>query len=178
MSSVVTRRSKAMRRFVLAVTFVCATLFAGIGAQAQQPSNTPSPPPAPPFGMPVTLTQAIKIADAAIAEAKKINVMYAVAISEPSGELVYFAKMEGAPYSATKLALDKAWTSSRFRRPSQFFQDQLEAGHNFFLTFGVTGAPGGLPIVYEGKLIGAIGVSGGNTPQDIQVANAGLAALK
>jgi len=166
-----------MRRLALTILMLGLVTFGG-GTSAQQPSATPAPPPAPPFGTPVTLSQAMKIAEAAIAEAKKIDVMMAVAITEPTGDLVYFAKMDGAPYSAIQLAQAKAWSSARFRRPTQAFNDQLAAGNSFFLTFGIVAAPGGVPIVHEGKLIGALGVSGGSGGQDTQVSSAGLGALK
>jgi uncharacterized protein GlcG (DUF336 family) len=107
-----------------------------------------------------------------------MNVPIAVAIAEPSGDLVYFAKMDNAPYSAIQIAQHKATTSARFRRSTRAFTDQLAAGNTFFLTFGVNAAPGGLPIVHDGKLIGSIGVSGGSGAQDEQFGRAGLASLQ
>lgn len=145
------------------------------GAMAQQPA----PPPAPPYGMPITLDQAVKAATAAMAKAQGIAVPNAVAVVEPSGDLVYFAKMPGAPYSAVQLAQQKAVASARYRRSTKVFYDNIEGGHPFFLTFpNVAGAPGGVPLIVDGKLIGAIGVSGGNGDQDMQVAGAGVDALK
>jgi len=167
-----------MRHLALKTVIICLVAFGSAAVQAQQPTAAPAPPPAPPFGTPVTLPQAIKIADAAMTEARKINVMMAVTITEPTGDLVYFAKMDGAPYSAIQLAQAKAWTAARFRRPTQAFNDQLAAGNSFFLTFGINAAPGGVMIVHDGKLIGALGISGGSGGQDTQVATAGLAALK
>lgn len=156
------------------VTAVLATI--GVtGALAQQPA----PPPAPPYGVPVTLDQAIKAAAAAMAKAQGIAVPNAVAVVEPSGDLVYFAKMSGAPYSAVQLAQQKAVASARYRRPTKAFYDGIEGGHPFFLTFpNVAGAPGGAPLVVDGKIIGAIGVSGGNGDQDMLVSGAGVDALK
>jgi glc operon protein GlcG len=152
------------------------------GALAQAPQNPaarqqPAPPPAPPFGMPITIEQAQKATEAAIAKAKEIGVPNAIAVVEPSGDLVYFAKMNGAPYSAIQLAQQKAVAAARYRRPTKAFYDGIEGGHPFFLTFpGVAGAPGGIPIVIDGKLVGAIGVSGGNGDQDAEVAGAGASA--
>jgi uncharacterized protein GlcG (DUF336 family) len=112
-----------------------------------------------------------------MAKAREIGVPNAVAVVEPTGDLVYFAKMNGAPYSAIQLAQQKASAAARYRRPTKAFYDGIEAGHLFFLTFpGVAGAPGGVPIVIDGKLVGAIGVSGGNGEQDAQVSGAGAAA--
>jgi glc operon protein GlcG len=160
------------------LTLSCAsTAFAQTSPPAG--SQQPAPPPAPPFGWPITVEQAQKAAEAAMAKAREIGVPNAVAVVEPTGDLVYFAKMNGAPYSAIQLAQQKAVAAARYRRPTKAFYDGLEAGHQFFLTFpGVAGAPGGVPIVIDGKLVGAIGVSGGNGEQDAQVSGAGAAAAK
>jgi glc operon protein GlcG len=166
----------------MAVAVFCLVMLCGVATQAQQPPTAaarPAPPPAPPFGMPITYEQAMKAAEAAMAKAKAIGVPNAVAVVEPSGDLVYFAKMTGAPYSAIQLAQQKAAAAARYRRPTKAFFDGIEGGHPFFLTFpGVVGAPGGVPLVVDGKLVGAIGVSGGNGEQDIEVSGAGVDALK
>lgn len=115
--------------------FACVTaVLATIGVTAAL-AQQPAPPPAPPYGMPVTLDQAIKAATAAMAKAQGIAVPNAVAVVEPSGDLVYFAKMSGAPYSAVQLAQQKAVASARYRRPTKAFYDGIEGGHPFFLTF-------------------------------------------
>jgi uncharacterized protein GlcG (DUF336 family) len=150
-------------------------------AQSSPPAaaQQPAPPPAPPFGRPITVEQAKKAAEAAMAKAKEIGVPNAIAVVEPTGDLVYFAKMDGAPYSAIQLAQQKAAAAARYRRPTKAFYDGIEGGHLLFLTFpGVAGTPGGVPIVIEGKLVGAIGVSGGNGDQDVAVSGAGAAAAK
>jgi glc operon protein GlcG len=166
----------------MAVAVFCLVMLCGVAAQAQQQPTAaarPAPPPAPPFGLPITYEQAVKAAEAAMAKAKAIGVPNAVAVVEPSGDLVYFAKMTGAPYSAIQLAQQKAAAAARYRRPTKAFFDGIEGGHPFFLTFpGVAGAPGGVPLVVDGKLVGAIGVSGGNGDQDIEVSGAGIDALK
>ena len=114
-----------------------------------------------------------------MAKAKEIGVPNAIAVVEPTGDLVYFAKMDGAPYSAIQLAQQKAAAAARYRRPTKAFYDGIEGGHLLFLTFpGVAGTPGGVPIVIEGKLVGAIGVSGGNGDQDVAVSGAGATAAK
>lgn len=141
--------------------------------------SQPAPPPAPPFGTPITYAQAKLAAEAAMAKAATIKVPNSVAVVEPSGDLVYFIRMDGAPYSAAQLAQQKAWTAARYRRPTKVFYDGVQSGNSFFLTFpGIAATPGGVPIVVDGKLIGAIGVSGGNGEQDIAVAGAGADALK
>jgi glc operon protein GlcG len=163
-----------------AAVLLCLVAFCAPAAQAQQ---LPTPPagaqPAPPFGMPISYEQAVRAAEAAMAKAKAIGVPNALAVVEPSGDLVYFGKMTSGPYSAIQLAQQKAVAAARYRRPTKVFFDGIEGGHPFFLTFpGVAGAPGGVPLVVDGKLVGAIGVSGGNGDQDLQVAGAGVDALK
>jgi glc operon protein GlcG len=139
----------------------------------------PAPPPPIPHGMPITLEQARHIAAAAEAEARRQGWYMAIAVAEPSGALVYFLKMDDTQYASIKLAIAKAETAAKYRRPTKIFTDILAAGHQFFLTFeGICAAPGGLPLVAAGKLIGAIGVSGGSGNQDEVVAEAGVAALK
>jgi glc operon protein GlcG len=167
------------RSIIVAILLVSAAAPAAVAQTPQRPaaSQQPAPPPAPPFGMPITVEQAQTAAEAAMAKAREIGVPNAVAVVEPSGDLVYFAKMNGAPYSAIQLAQQKAIAAARYRRPTKAFYDGIEGGHPFFLTFpGVAGAPGGVPIVIDGKLVGAIGVSGGNGDQDVEVSGAGAAA--
>jgi len=147
-------------------------------AQNKAPQGMPAPPPAPPYGMPIDLGRAIAITEAAMREAKSIGVAKAIAIAEPSGELVYFVRMDGAPYSATELAQAKALAAARYRRPTAAFGEEIAKGHLFFLTFpDMVAAPGGVPLVRDGFIIGAIGVSGGNGAQDVQVAGAAVQAL-
>jgi glc operon protein GlcG len=148
---------ECMRRLSFMALRACAALLFGSFAQAQQP---PQPPPT--YGEPVTLEQAKKIAAAAEAEAKKIDVSDNIAIVDPRGQTVFFQRMDGNQELGT-VAIDKAVTAARFRRPT---------------TASDADKPGGLPILIDGKIIGAIGIGGGRAPQDAQVAEAGLAAIK
>jgi uncharacterized protein GlcG (DUF336 family) len=147
----------SMRNLPLMTLVVCTTFFFNVHLGAQQP---PQPPPSQ--GEPVTLEQAKKIAGAAEAEARRINLNDSISIVEPNGQLVLFAKMDGSQYPGN-VAINKARTAARFRRPT---------------TASDADKIGGLPIVVGGKLIGAVGVSGGSGSQDAQVAEAGLAAIK
>ncbi len=157
----------------------CAAMLLATSALAQQASRPPTPPPAPPFGTPVTLEQAETAVRAAVAEAKKNNLNEAIAIVEPNGELVHFSKMDGASYSAIVLAQAKAVTAARYRRPTKYFNEQVEGGHHFFLSFPqMVASPGGVLIIVDGKVIGAIAASGGSGEQDAQVATAGAEAVK
>ena len=145
----------------------------------KSPVPPPAPPPPIPHGMPISLELAKRVAAAAEAEADRNGWPMAIAIAEPTGALVYFAKMDGTQYASIKLAKAKARTAAIYRRPTRMFTEALDNGHLFFLTFeGLCAAPGGLPLVADGKLIGAIGVSGGAGHQDDIVATAGVDALK
>jgi len=121
-----------------------------------------------------------KITAPALAEAVKNNWTMAVAIVDAAGDLVYFERMDGTQPASTVVALDKARSAARFRRPTKVFQDMLASGGEGLRVIGLNGAipvEGGLPIVIDGRIVGAIGVSGGTSPQDGQCAKAGLAVL-
>lgn len=158
------------------ITLLLHALQAGVVGLAALP--TISPPNAPSFGAPIGHERAQKILAAAQAHAGDLGMPMAVAVVEPSGDLVSFVKMTGAPYSAINLAVKKAKVAARYRRPTKAFFDGLKDGHHFFLTFpDIVAVPGGDILVADGKLIGAIGVSGGNADQDVAVCNAGLGAI-
>lgn len=139
----------------------------------------PAPPPPIPHGPPITLDLAKRVAAAAEAEAKKNGWPMAIAIAELSGALVYYLKMDNTQYASIELARAKAETAAKYRRPTSMFAEALANGHLFFLTFaGLCAAPGGLPLIVDGKLVGSIGVSGGSGHQDDIVAKAGADALR
>jgi len=124
--------------------------------------------------------QAKAVAAAAFAEAKKNNWRMAFAIVGPAGELVYFEKMDGTQMASVMIAQGKARTAVMFRRPSKTFADQYAAGNTAFTTFTEqpVASEGGIPIVVSGKIIGAIGASGGTGQQDGVAAAAGVSAAK
>jgi uncharacterized protein GlcG (DUF336 family) len=161
----------AMRRALAMSIYLVACLLSGASAWSQQA------PPA--IGSPLTLDQAKKVAAAAEAEAKKNNWSMAVAIVEPSGALVYYFKMDGTQYGSINVAMDKATSAALYRRPTAAFNAGLKAGNTYLMQLrGANAVPGGIPIVVGGKLVGAIGTSGGSGEQDIQVSAAGVNALK
>jgi uncharacterized protein GlcG (DUF336 family) len=98
----------------------------------------------------------------------------------PAGELVYFEKMDGTQMASAKIAQGKARTAVMFRRPSKSFADQYAAGNTAFMTFPErpVASEGGVPIVVNGKIIGAVGASGGTGQQDGVAAAAGASAAK
>ncbi len=134
-----------------------------------------------PYGAPISLEMAKKAAAAAAAEARKNGWFMAIAVTEPSGDLVYFEKMDNTQFGSINIALGKARTAAKFKRPSKVFQDLLAKGDNFTYLLGLEGAmpvQGGLPIVVDGRIVGALGISGATGDQDSQCAQAGLDALK
>jgi len=172
-----------MRTFRWAASTIAALLLAvPVFAQA------PAPPPAPvpeamanyiPIGAPITLDQAKKVAAAAETEARKHNWKMAIAIVEPTGDLIYFEKMNDTQYSSIRVAQSKARSAALYRRPTKAFFDVIESGHPYVMTLdGMSGAEGGIPIVEGGKMIGAIGVGGGSAVQDGAVAKAGADSVK
>jgi glc operon protein GlcG len=146
------------------------------------PSAAPAQTVPPEYGLSVTNEQAKEAAGAALAEARKNSWRMAVAVVGPDGNLVYFEKLDGTQNASGSLALAKARTSALFRRPSKAFADQFAAGNTGFMSFPDDARPiaseGGMPIIQNGRLIGALGVSGGTGPQDGQVATAGANAVK
>jgi uncharacterized protein GlcG (DUF336 family) len=133
------------------------------------------------YGTPITADTAKKIAAPAVAEAKKNGWSMAVAIVDTAGELVYFERMDDTQLGSVNVSIDKARSAALFKRPTKAFQDTLAAGGEGLRILALQGAipvDGGIPLVVGGKIVGAIGASGGTSAQDGQVAAAGAAALK
>ena len=157
-------------------------------AQAQQPA-APAPVPEQmpfdiPYGTSITLEQAQKIAGAAEAEAKKHNWKMDIAVVGPSGDLIYFIRMDGAQLGSIDISQDKARASARFRRETRIFQDVVNGKTPAGLTpsiltlRGIVASEGGFPLVEGGKLVGAIGCSGGTGAQDGVACKAGAETVK
>ena len=135
-------------------------------------------PPTTPYGSPISLERAKRAMDAAEGEAMKNNWGIAIAIVDSGGHLVMVHRLDSAQLAATRIAEAKARTAVEFRRPTKVFEDAIGGGGIGLrvLTFGVSGAEGGVPIISDGKIIGGIGVSGGASDQDGQVARTGANA--
>jgi uncharacterized protein GlcG (DUF336 family) len=134
-----------------------------------------------PYGLAITLDNAKKAAAPALAEARKNNWTMAVAIVDSGGDLVYFEKMDGTQTGSVKVAIAKARSAALFKRPTKAFQDTLATGGDGLRILGLENAvpvEGGIPLVMDGKIVGAIGMSGGTSPQDGQCAQAGASALR
>ena len=130
------------------------------------------------YGAPIGIDAARKVAAAAIAEGKKNGWTVAAAIVDPGGNLVYFERIDGTQNGSSVVAQEKARTAAAFKRPSKMFEDAVKAGNTQFLKLpGALPIDGGLPLVMDGKIVGAVGVSGAASAQDAQCAKAGADLL-
>jgi glc operon protein GlcG len=155
-------------------------VFAAASAAAQAPAPA-APPPPPPYGLPITLEQAKKVVVGAEAEAKKNNWNVVIAVLDSGGNIVMLQRMDGAQFGSIEVAREKAYSAVAYRRPTKVFQDLIEQGGVNIRLLRLSGASvleGGIPITVDGKLIGAVGVSGVTSQQDAQIARAGIEALK
>ena len=132
------------------------------------------------YGSSIGLEMAKRLAAPAIAEARKNQWTMAVAIVDISGGLVYFEKMDDTQNGSVEVSISKARSAALFKRPTKVFQDGVAgggAGLRILTLKGAVPIEGGVPVVVDGKIIGAIGVSGGTSDQDGVVAAAALASL-
>jgi glc operon protein GlcG len=132
-----------------------------------------------PYGIPISLDQAQAVIQAAVAEAKKRNWKMNVAVADSGGNLVAFQRMDGAMLASIQIAEHKARAAVTFRRPTKVFEDGIQLMHlNYLLAFdGVIASRGGIPLIDQGAIIGAIGCSGGTDSQDEVVSKAGGAVI-
>jgi glc operon protein GlcG len=134
-----------------------------------------------PIGPPVSVETAKKAAAAALAEARKNNWLMAAAVVDTHGTLVYYEKMDNTQLASAEVCIDKARSAALFKRPTKALQDAIAGGGAGLRVFALRGAvpvEGGLPLEADGKLIGAIGLSGGQSNEDGQCAAAGANAIK
>ena len=181
-----------MRSIVLMTLAACAA--AAISSQAFAQAPAPATPPAPPsaggtpdkmpfdipYGMSIGLEQAKQLMAAAEGEAKKRNWKMNIAIVDTNGDLVQFARMEGAQIASVSISINKARTAARYRRETRLFFNAFETGHGYIATLDPTlvASPGGIPLVEGGKIIGAIGCSGGTGDQDALICKVGADLVK
>lgn len=158
-----------MSRKSMVKTFVVLlVVLSALGSAVAQMPN--------PYGSPISLENAKKAAAPALAEAAKNNWTVAVAIVGPAGNLIYYEKMDNTQLGSAEVAIDKARTAALFKRPTKAFQDAVAAGGDGLRVLslkGVVAVEGGIPLVMDGKIVGAIGVSGATSAQDAQCAKAG-----
>lgn len=125
----------------------------------------------------LTSSDVLKMAAACKAEAEKQKWNVTIAITDDAGVLLYLERMEGAGPTTAEVAAAKARTSAITRRPSKFWEDRVKDRPAFMNFPGVLQIQGGLPILYQGECVGAIGVSGVQSQEDEQIAKAGIDAL-
>ena len=147
------------------IAIACLTAFS-TPAAAQSTAPIPSA-----YGDPISVEQALAVVQRGLDEGTSRDLPLAIAVVEPSGELVAFARMDGVPYGSIPLAQAKARTAARFRTTTVSREEQVQNGRLPLLTaddFVAIG--GGVPIVVDGRVIGAVGVSGGTSAEDAAVA--------
>jgi glc operon protein GlcG len=132
-----------------------------------------------PYGLGVSVDVARRAASAAIAEGKKNGWTVATAVVDPGGALVYFERIDGTQNASSEIAVQKARTSATFKRPTKALEDAVAGGRQALLSLppGTLELEGGIPLIVDGKIVGAIGVSGATSQQDGVCAQAGVNAL-
>lgn len=157
---------------------VLAVLATAAPAWAQTPP-TPAPAavPAPPYGAPIGLEAAQALIDRAIEAGRARGFRLAIAVVEPSGELVAFGRMDDVQYGSISIAQRKARSAARVRTATSALEERVTGGRLVILAIDeIMPVAGGVPIVVDGKVVGAIGVSGASSAQDDEVARAAIAA--
>jgi len=179
-----------MRSVISMTLAACAIAAIGSQALAQAPAAPPAPPSAGgtpdkmpfdiPYGQSIGLEKAKQVMAAAEAEAKKRNWKMNIAVVDTNGELVQFERMEGAQIASGSISIGKARTAARYRRESRAFYNAYETGHPYVGTLdsNLVASPGGFPLIENGKLIGAVGCSGGTGDQDAAVCKVGADIVK
>ena len=162
-----------MSPLIVKLLFSLLFVLCAVSAGAQMMTN--------PYGPNISLENAKKAAAPALAEARKNNWTMVVAIVDAAGDLVYYEKMDNTQLGSSQVAIGKARSAVRFKRPTKAFQDAVAGGGAGVRMLGLEGAvpiEGGIPIVMDGKIVGAIGVSGDSSDHDGICAQAGADALK
>jgi glc operon protein GlcG len=159
-------RKAQLLSLLVAVVIVVAAGSAG----AQAP---------PPYGAAISLEQAKKVMAGAEAEAKKNNWPVVIAVLDSGGNLVMLQRMDNAQWGSIDIAKEKARSAVALRRPTKALQDLVaQGGANLrLLNIGYSVLEGGIPIVFDGRIVGSVGVSGVTSQQDAQIAQAGIDAL-
>jgi len=167
------------------VKFVVVMSLALSGVCQTQTATVPAAPAASlyltPYGPPITLEAAKKVASAAQAEAMRNHWLMTIAVVDPAGNLVYYERTDNSQTASSKVAIEKARAAAIYKRPTKAFQDAIAKGGVNLRVLALDGAvpvEGGVPLISEGRIIGAIGVSGDLSENDAQCANAAAQELK
>ena len=171
-----------MRHVNIALFATAAAIIAAIGSAQAQPAPAAAPPTPAVYGPSISFEMAKKVMAAAEAEAIKNNWNMVITILDTGGNRVMMERLDNAVLAAISVSEGKARTAVGFRRPSKAIDDAIAGGGAALRLLSIQGegvfVQGDLPIVADSKVVGAIGVSGGSSQQDEQVAQAGLNALK
>jgi uncharacterized protein GlcG (DUF336 family) len=176
-----------MRFQILTLALAATGFCTGISSEAQTPAPAnpldtvpDSMPFDVPYGAPISLDRAESVIAAAVSEAKKHHWKLNVAVVDSGTNLVAFQRMDGAQLASIAVSEHKARTAVSFRRETRVFEDSIQLKQNYYaLTLdGVIASRGGIPLIEGGKIIGAIGCSGGTGSQDEVVCKAGAATIK
>ncbi len=159
-----------MRSLKIIVAVCVVVLFAAGAAFAQQMPN--------PYGPNINLEKAKAVAAAAAAKAKEMKVNMCIAVVDTGGQLVYFERFDVVQWGSIEVALHKAKASVQYKRATLALENVVKQNITYLTLDGITAIEGGVPIIEGGKIIGAIGCSGGSSAQDGQVAGAGAAVIK
>lgn len=176
-----------MRTLTHRIAGGCAVLFAAAAVQAQQPpqdnplDKVPDKMPFDiPYGESISLDRALALIQTAVAEAKKKDWRMNVAVVDPGGHLIAFQRMDGAQLASVKIAEHKARAAALYRRETKIFENAIQVAHfQYIMTLDdVIASRGGFPLVANGKLVGAIGCSGGTGSQDEVTCKAAVDTFK
>lgn len=153
---------------------IAAAMLLPVPALAQT-APVPAATPAPAYGAPISLERAEALLKRALDASRKRGFRMAIAIVEPSGELVAFARMDDTQYGSIYVAQRKAETAARYRSSTATMEQRVLGGRTVTLANADTlPIAGGIPIVVDGKIVGAIGVSGASAAEDDEIARAAL----
>jgi uncharacterized protein GlcG (DUF336 family) len=164
-------KKAARRASVLAfgLALLSGDLFSASRALAQLPN---------PYGVAVGADVAKRAAVAAIAEGKRNGWTVAAAVVDPGGALVHFERIDGTQNASSEIAIGKARTAATFKRPTKLLEEAVASGRQGFLSLpNAITLEGGLPLIIDGKIVGAIGVSGATSQQDGVCAQAAIQAV-
>ena len=175
-----------MKLSVLTAVLLATGLVATGAAKAQQPAAPPDlnaipdkMPFANPYGAPISMDRANALIQAAVAESNKRGWQMNVAVVDSGANLVAFARMDGAQLASISISEHKARAAAKYRRPTRAFEDAVQkADFKYILTLDdVVASRGGIPLIEGGKIIGAIGCSGGTGSQDEAICTAAAATI-
>jgi uncharacterized protein GlcG (DUF336 family) len=172
-----------MRSSIRSLAVLAATLLVAGVSHAQAPNLDAIPDVMPfdlPYGAPISLERADALINAAVSEAKRRNWKMNVAVVDSGGNLVAFKRMDSAQLASIAISEHKARTAVTFRRETVVLENGIQkAGLNYIITLdGAIGSRGGIPLVENGKIVGAIGCSGGTGSQDEATCKAAVATFK